>query len=112
MLSVLVFFLLTTAIKEAISDEAIDESCILECDSQSKISIRSKYCEQCLRMPIRFGRSDGNNNDKLANIIKSMWNNPEFHYIPKQLLHLYKSKRNPQKNLNPDNEDFSDMMQN
>ncbi len=83
---VVIYLLLTTTIKVVLSGQEIDKFCFLECDSHSKIGFRSQYCEECLRMPIRFGRSDRIYNNKLAIIFKSMWKDLKLHRIPTQLL--------------------------
>ena len=76
-------------------NESIDESCLFECDTPFKIQLRQKFCEDCERMPLRFGRHDPGYNNKLAIIFKSMWKNPKLQHIPKELIDIIRLKHRP-----------------
>ncbi len=96
----LLFFTTNIRVK---CESYIDESCYIECDTQSKVLMKMVYCQQCFRMPIRFGRSDALYNNKLAIIIKSMWKSPQFHHIPQQLLDMFKSRHYSDNSLDREN---------
>ena len=102
---ILLLFLIQSCAK--VFSEDMDESCLLECDSQSKINSRREYCEQCLRMPIRFGRPDHGYHNKLAIIFKSMWKNPKLQHIPQELLDIIKLSHTSRQSIEDLNQLFS-----
>ena len=91
--SIIIWFVFLMLSYNGAQSEDMDESCLLECDSQSKINLKRNYCEQCLRMPIRFGRQDSAYNNKLAIIFKTMWKNPDLQHIPHEILDVIKLSR-------------------